>query len=240
MNVDDRLIYLQSWWVASEFLRRHPEFDLFETHPGGGQYDCLTILGPRGATGPVHIDLNRKGRIHIHSGIAPSFDADLWGLRLPVEWSSETEQRNRRKLPLFLEAAVGLSVPQQTPVTTPKTLIFRVIYQLLLFALNEPENWEAHNAQFDSSGMDWDWDPNYFAQIPSARSAVNDDANPDNRQACFWGVLRNGHCLALLQENGMLHRTDARPMSVMTIYDAEHRDILKASLEVRQLITGQK
>ncbi|MBE8146482.1 hypothetical protein IOD13_09295 [Brevibacterium casei] len=48
MNVDDRLIYLQSWWVASEFLRRHPEFDLFETHPGGGQYDCLTILGPAG------------------------------------------------------------------------------------------------------------------------------------------------------------------------------------------------
>lgn len=38
----------------------------------------------------------------------------------------------------------------------------------------------------------------------------------------------------------MLHRPDARPMSVMTIYDAEHRDILTASLEVRQLITGQK
>ncbi|MGJ7561870.1 TY-Chap2 family putative peptide chaperone [Brevibacterium casei] len=240
MNLANRLVYLQSWWVASEFLRRHPEFDLVETHPGGGLYDCLAILGPRGATGPTHIDLNRKGRIHIHSGISPNFDANSWELELPVEWSSEAKQRNRRQLPLFLEAAVGLSAPQQTPVTTPKTLIYRVIYQLLLFALNEVEDWEAHNAQYDSSGMDSGWDPDYFAQIPSARSALENDPNLDNRQTCFWAVLRGGRCLALLQENGMLHRPDALPMSVMTIYDAEHRDILSASLKVRQLITAQQ
>lgn len=91
MNLRERMINLQSWWIASEFLRRHPEFNLFETHPGQGQYDCLTILSLQ-RMDHRHIDLNRVGRMHIHSGMAPRFDESRWDIRHPVEWSTEREQ----------------------------------------------------------------------------------------------------------------------------------------------------
>jgi hypothetical protein len=33
------------WWVASELIRRHPQLELFETHPLDSFYDCLTLVG---------------------------------------------------------------------------------------------------------------------------------------------------------------------------------------------------
>lgn len=238
MNFSDRLIYLQSWWVASELIRRHPEIDLRETHPGGGQYDCLTIVSPRSLPGTLHIDMNRKGRIHIHSGFSPRFVESKWDIRHPVEWSAESEQIDRRSIPRYLEAAAGLPVPTETPLTTPKTLVFRVAYQLLLFTLNEPREWEVHNALFDSDGMGTDWDPNYFADVTSARLALAQSSNPDQQQSHFWAVVRDGRCLALLQENGTLHRPDSEPTELMSLYNKHHRDILRTAMKIRQLITA--
>lgn len=120
MNLQQRMINLQSWWVASELIRRHPQLELIETHPGGGQYDCLSVLSADGAH-KLHIDLNRRGRMHIHSGTPTWFDSARWDIRYPVEWSTELNQEDRRRIPRFLEDATGLLPPAQTPVTTPKT-----------------------------------------------------------------------------------------------------------------------
>lgn len=49
-----RLVGAQSWFVASELLRRHPSMTLIETHPGGGQNDCLSVVA-KGASGPETI-----------------------------------------------------------------------------------------------------------------------------------------------------------------------------------------
>ena len=57
-------------WQVIEAIDRQFEHDFFvaETHPGGGQYDCIT-LGERinGLPRSV-VDLNRSGRIHVHLG----------------------------------------------------------------------------------------------------------------------------------------------------------------------------
>lgn len=63
----DRL-ELATWQILREFDERfdHP-FQIFETHPGGGQYDCITLFNierlPRSPADRV--DLNRDGRIHV-------------------------------------------------------------------------------------------------------------------------------------------------------------------------------
>lgn len=36
MDLEHRLIGVQSWWLASELLRRTPGLGIIETHPGGG------------------------------------------------------------------------------------------------------------------------------------------------------------------------------------------------------------
>lgn len=241
MNLQQRMINLQSWWVASELLRRHPELELIETHPGGGQYDCLSVLNIE-SSGKLYIDLNRNGRMHIHSATPSWFDSARWDIRYPVEWSTELEQVDRRRIPRFLEDAAGLLPPAQTPVTTPKTLTFRVIYHLLLFSLNEAEFWDIRNGKLDSSGMYSDNEPPYFEGIESAQIALRQSRPLDWKANVprydFWGVLRDGRCLGLLQIDGALHRPNAEPVNLMKIYNANKRDILPTAMEVRRLLTS--
>ena len=240
MNLSERLINLQSWWVASELLRRHPELELVETHPGGGLYDCLTIIGERGPH-ELHIDLNRAGRMHVHSPMASRFDRTRWGIEHPVEWSTERDQSDRRLIPRFLEDAVGLAAPAQTPVTTPKSLAFRMIYQLLLFALNEGAGWVARNAQLDSGDMTSNYELPYFDNIESAQGALR-RGKSHNGQAIsrydFWGMLRDDRCLGLIQTDGTLHLPGRDPVSLMSVYNTNKRDILPTAMEIRRLLTA--
>lgn len=66
-----QLLEAASWRLAAELLRRSPaRLRLIETHPGGGQYDCLTLLdrahlGDGEAVGSLY--LNRVGRAHVFS-----------------------------------------------------------------------------------------------------------------------------------------------------------------------------
>lgn len=238
MNLQERMVYLQSWWVASEFLRRHPDFRLFETFPGGGQYDCLAIVGPDSSDNR-YIELNRSGRIHIHPEASPRFDRGAWNINFPIEWQLEQEQTDRRAVPRFLEAAMGGPVPSRTPTTTRKTLTYRMIYHLLLLAINEPNDWEVRNSAPGSSPSFSVKVPDYFADIASAGTSLVHYAKEAKQKRAFWAVLRDGLCVGLLQENATLHRPNAGPIDVMDTYNAHRRDILGTSLTIRQLLQTQ-
>lgn len=134
---------------------------------------------------------------------------------------------------------MGLPAPIQVPQTTPKTLTFRVIYQLLLFALNEPQGWDVRSSVLDSSGLVDGRGPDYLAEIASARAALVHYSKEAQQKKAFWAVLRDGRCLALLQENGTLHRPEAEPVNLTDIYDAKHRDILRTAMKARQVITSE-
>lgn len=80
---DPSVLEAASWRLASELVRRHPDrLRILRTHPGGGQYDCLTVT-TRAADGGV-IQLNRLGTIQVHerfgSTEAPPSE--------PVEWDT--------------------------------------------------------------------------------------------------------------------------------------------------------
>lgn len=60
-------IEIAAWQIIS---RLDEGFDhqlrLFETHPGGGQYDCITLAEIIDGRPVIRVDLNRTGRIHVH------------------------------------------------------------------------------------------------------------------------------------------------------------------------------
>ena len=59
----NELIEALSWKIVSEFMRCFPgKFKIIETHPGGGQSDCLSIVD-RKDTDLAHF--NRIGRLTI-------------------------------------------------------------------------------------------------------------------------------------------------------------------------------
>ena len=79
-------------------------------------YDCLAIR----SEGGLHIDLNRHGRIHIHSILGdgkPNWE--------PAEWADYLADPQR--FVAYLEERSRLPHVESLPDTTPRTLTYRVL-----------------------------------------------------------------------------------------------------------------
>lgn len=104
-DVNTRLRLAQSWWLASELARRHPELLIIETHPGGGQYDCLSLVKDE----QTLIDVNRVGSIHIHHDDGES---------IPID--SLCQQQEPYAVLKSVERRAGLRPPEQPRRTGPR------------------------------------------------------------------------------------------------------------------------
>lgn len=142
----DRFVNAGSWHVAAEFVRAFPSLRVFHTHPGGGQYDCLTIVGDG-----LKIDINRAGgSIHIHDSPAGSRSPLIPG----PEWQDQLLRRTPpRELAQRIASGCGLDWPKNTPPTRPHVLVYRVIAQFLEATMFDPAGWDATTQFLDSSGM---------------------------------------------------------------------------------------
>ena len=195
-DINERLRIVQSWWLGSELVRRHPDLTLIETHPGGAQYDCLTLVRAGREVEPL-VHMNRIGKIHIVAS------------DLSMTWAEERDFGDRHGAVRRIESAAGLSAPQATPPSAPTVLSLRAIYRILASMLNEREPWDARSAYYDSSGegsgsVD-------LSAFPSAANSIkvprpNDPfGQPGYR---FW-CLGPGHAsVAILDSDGGVHLRD--------------------------------
>jgi len=162
---------------------------VIETHPGGGQYDCITLfLGeqPAGEPGPLRLDVNRQGRVHVFGpgpddgqvtdlltaldhGL-PMDDAVAWVIRAAqVQQRPPTEANTRSSLGLLAEVIASAS------------------------GGDEGRRWEWRNGQLDASDGGGQREE-LFAALPSAADAcvaVRGDllGSPGYR---FWFLLADG------------------------------------------------
>lgn len=142
----ESIVNAGSWHVATEFVRAFPVLRLFHTHPGGGQYDCLTILGEG-----LKIDINRAGgSIHIHDSRLGSRSPFIPG----PEWQNLLMLgAPPRELAQQIALGCGLDWPKKTPATQPHALVYRVIAQILEATVFDPAHWNATTQFLDTSGM---------------------------------------------------------------------------------------
>lgn len=231
-SLEERLIYLQSWWVASELLRRHPNLQVLETHPGGGQYDCLTVVMTTSGDQSI-IDLNRDGSLHVlqhRPDVSRRHASTIDGRPFPHSWEFERSQGDRRLVVRMLESETGLPAPSQTPPTTRRTLVFRLFYQVILLTLNAPSWWDVRNGALDSSSA--------FPEEVDRLSALKGFAaakhaalvrRPDD-VACvplyrFWLVLRDHECRAVIDTDGILYSQEGERFDLMGKFNALGRSI---------------
>ncbi len=81
-SVNKQLTEIASWRIVSELIRRHPEkFTVIETHPGGGQYDCLSPYSMQTKSRPsyqVELPNRLHGRyrqlVHLAKGVASKWE----------------------------------------------------------------------------------------------------------------------------------------------------------------------
>ncbi|NYG07779.1 hypothetical protein BJ986_002266 [Phycicoccus badiiscoriae] len=196
-DINERLTNVQSWWIGSELVRRHPELTLIETHPGGGQYDCLTLV--RSQPDPVEnlVWLNRAGSIRV--GDHMQF----------LTWEAERDYGDRHGAVRRIEAAAGLDSVKATPPSTAAAVALRAICRVLTSMLNEPEPWDARSAFYDSSGGDSGFRD--LSAFPSAARAMEEhrpndlDGHPGYR---FWLLRRGDSTVAVVDTDAVVHLPD--------------------------------
>lgn len=231
--IDGSVLEAASWRLASELVRRHPNATrVLRTHPGGGQYDCLTITTPT-AQGGI-IQLNRHGTIQVHE----RFDGRSVEGWEPVEWD-EYLRADPREFLDRLERASGLTRPARVPSSVPMTLTYRVLAALAATAVKAVHRIEIQPGYIDTSGGGGG--PNdalhSFPSIPDdlRRMRAGDLFGESGYR--FWIVMRNDvPILAFEQDKGMgwtPHHPEG--FDLMASYRRSRRNLLVVALDLLRL-----
>lgn len=215
-RIQERFVTAQSWWIATELVRRNPQLRILEWHPGGGQYDALGILDL--SLEKVTISLNRRGgRIHL----VESADFE------PIEWS-DVFSSPQHSIVDRIEKGGGLTPPAQTPPTARHTLTYRIIATILAQMVNSKSMWDARSAFVDTSGYGSGPIESIFDNFPSAarqREAIGRVAVLGDASYAFWSLNRNDDVVAVLDQRGMLHLPKGEPADLMGIFTANGRSL---------------
>jgi len=221
-------IEVASWRLATELMRRHPtRFQLIETQPGGGQYDCLSLYDRRAHASGPHFQFNRAGRLHW-------FERDQT-LSWDDFWWDVVGTDDMKRLVERIEAWAGIPSPAAIPPTSAEVLVYRVISALLTTACFGRDSWRCVNGYLDSSGGGGGPRTDYFDAFPLIagellRRQPNDLLEiPEYR---FWFVLRaNDPVLAFEISSGTCWDRDGRTIKLLRLY-AQSKRVHRVVMEV--------
>lgn len=206
-----RFVLAQSWWIAAELVRRHPELLVHEMHPGGGQYDVLAVFAPPHDAAGARVMLNRAGgmQVHTHDGHNGVPDISLIGT-----WADAFSARSPHAVIKQIEDVAQLNALTKAPSSTPRALAYRFIATLLTMAVNDRHHWDARNEFIDSSGDWWPGDPEINGFTDAFPEAQRDFAfTPEigvwhEPESHFWAVLRDQIPVAVVSIEGRVYRQD--------------------------------
>lgn len=201
-----------SWRLVTEIWRRFPNrYSLIETHPGGGQYDCLCLIEIDHNFRSV-LDVNRSGgSVHVHHGREPQ----SW-----PEWSECMLADPRH----FLDAigdAIGIAAPCSLPKSTATTISFRYACEFLTHTIGRLETWECRNGFCDTSGYGGGKREAWFNPFPGIGVAQPPKRLVDGRldsACCYWFLLRNSKPILCIDTDGRLYKLNGDVHDLVAIY----------------------
>ena len=220
--MDGQLREIASWHIISEIVCRYPgRFRIIETHPGGGQYDCLSIFDTRVA----HIaDLNRRGSLHILRQVGAA-DRGRRGAEPLDVWEQMARTGDIRRIVDKACRRMGLEVPDELPPIPPDGLVYRFVAHLLSHAAFGQMQWECRNGCFDTSGYGGGVS-HAFEAFPSAQARLQKATSEDlfNEAAYrFWFVFRGHEPVLALETTGWVWNANDDSFDLMRLYEVEGR-----------------
>jgi hypothetical protein len=204
-----------SWRLAAELCRRHPDrLRIYELHPGGGQYDCLSIAAvgddPRSL-----VQLNRHGSIHVEG---------RWDSRKPQIESRAWSAYFTEDPYLFvrtLEDDIALRPPPEVPPTAEHTLVYRLLAAAAAADVLGVRRRRIVNGYFDSSGEPCRARNELFADFPAAdrrRSDPSAERPLGVAEYRFWFVLDAGRPAACFDIAGVGWDAAGAEVDLLTAY----------------------
>jgi hypothetical protein len=159
-----QLLEVASWRLAAEIVRRYPSIRIIETHPGGGQYDCLQLLLEQGDSNYPSIHLNRAGSLHV-------FASDGALRSWPEFWPEYLAAEDPRSMLNQVCEFARLPRVRRLSPSTPAVIVYRFIAAFLASTVLGRTRWECRNGFADSS-MGSGVREESFAAVPRAREAL--------------------------------------------------------------------
>ncbi|WP_062377744.1 TY-Chap2 family putative peptide chaperone [Demequina pelophila] len=212
----ERVRIAASWDFAARIVGIDPASRVYEYHPGGGMYDCLSI-GRQG----LKIDINRNGSVHVHvsdGGEAmPLVEAEEW--RAAASSAPGTAALLER-----LAAHCRLSATK-SPSRAPWPLTYQVIARVLASRIFDSALWDCRLQFDDSSGHYSEPNLRFTAPSPEASSIPPTE---------FWAIMRDDKPVAYVWNgwawNGVGERINlAARYSRGDSIDALARDLVSRS-----------
>lgn len=217
----DRFLTAQMWWIASELVRRHPH---------------LRISGIEVADGArLLIVHDEQDSMSIQWELVGGCKFLVDGAVTRISWIEMMAAASPHETVKRIEVSSGLGVPKATPVTTPRTLAYRVIASALAAAVDDRHDWYAVPAPMMPTDDPDDPGSAYFHAFPSALAARAEYSRAANEQLDetgrgihffqpFWAVLRNLEPIAILDAAGVIH-TVMGATELMPVYEHIDRNL---------------
>lgn len=223
MHPPEQLREALSWRLITEMWRRFPDrYALIEMHPGGGLYDCLSLIESNGRFHSV-LDVNRNGSIHVHRGINPR-SWSRWLDRMLTDPRSFLDD---------IGAAIGVTAPEPVPSSTPATITFRFICEFLTHAVGRLECWECRNGVCDTSGFGAGRRDEWFNGFPAIEAAPLPARLAGGRleiDYAYWFILKNEEPIISLDTDGRLYKRSGDVYDLAASY-AKHKRIWPVILD---------
>jgi hypothetical protein len=230
------LIELASWTLATEVMRRAPNLlRIIETHPGGGQYDCLSIV--RTDTGDHLCAFNRLGSFTAFK----QFDSahDCW-TQVNV-WDRIARGESTQSILDEICTILCLPVHSPLPAATPVSLTYRVITAVLRTKTFSPARWNCLNGFLDSSGFEGCeirrdlFSP--FPTVPVPLSPENSGNSALPRGSDFWFLCCKDEPIICLETTGRAYSTKGVTIELQPEY-ARRRCIYDVVAELQARFLG--
>lgn len=201
-----------SWRLVAELHRRHPrEFTVIETHPGGGQYDCLSLI----AGNTVLAHLNRVGGFTNWRTDFQIAWEDLWPRCLREDGFGEVLDE--------ISNSLHLRVPTPVPSTRPETIAYRIMAGVSSYFVFDRDHWKWRNGLEDTSG--WGNQAHrdrWFEAFPSTRQALqtgSDSRSGDGSKDAFWFLLRSEDPVLCVSRESICFDTSGAAIDLHRLYD---------------------
>lgn len=228
-----QLLEAVSWRVVAEVARRYPTIRVIETHPGGGQYDCLQLLlDPASDQDRPGIVFNRHGSLHI---LAETTDSDA---RWETFWSDYLAAEDPRTVVNELCNRARLPRVRRLPRSTASVIVYRFIAAYLASTVLSRVRWECRNGFFDSSGEDCTVREDWFASYPKASARLREERTDDilGQPAYRFWFLGDGEPRLCLETSGLAWDAEGNEFDLPSLYRVRHRIWPVVSFVARDLL----
>ncbi|WP_308465644.1 TY-Chap2 family putative peptide chaperone [Rathayibacter soli] len=199
----NRFLHAHTWWIASELVRRHPHLRIGTVLTDSN--DRLLLVYDEPDAYRLQFDLVGGAKYKLSGEV------------YSISWIEMMAGDNPHEVIKRLEAATGLGVPKNTPATTPKALVYRVVASALAVGVNDRHDWYAEEVTYDFQSRFEE--QAVFARFASVKKAAGEyylrhfekelvGARPEVFFQPFVALMRDLVPVAIFDIAGVAHTAD--------------------------------